>query len=605
MDLTVWDHVVWKPPVLVHAVAPPATRLTALSEKSDRLPTEDLVFTWWHRHKSAVYVGHHSEVRHLIQLARRLSPREQSSTGARVWSVDHKFFGVPCRAPVVLSAHAVSELVSERDSLSFYEVLDPDKEVWLYLELVTPPHLHGCQEQASTARVVAAAMQTLTEVIASPSDSARAPRPCLRHGEALEIDVVVLLLLDAERVGVGRRLVVKPHAVRPDTGTRVPIVMENVHLAQAIAYRASKVLDGADAGRIRRDVYEEGTSLRLWRCRDITAQQHMICDRIASCPVPSELTDTLVHPLLDALCCLVLREPSALARVALWRPAQLQAARDALPPAHVRVMLLLRHGTVKLALAVSCDYGGATPSPSSLPPPEVSDSRRRGARLRLPPERLSPLLPVERLPALGVAPKDLVAIIPKVDIMWIEQGVRSGVHAKRTTIAPREQGLFAPKDAPTARGALLALVHGEVTDTPSAWAMAIDDGVLVGPTKVDLASSGTMRRWLASHWWACINEPPERTTANATIVAWYRANDVIEGAPPSARVLCWAVHAAETLDPGTEIFLHYGNEYEPMRKLREYRCGSPAVKLKKSDIPHAERPALVFGPHTLKTAIFM
>ena len=75
MDLTVWDHVVWKPPVLVHAVAPPATRLTALSEKSDRLPTEDLVFTWWHRHKSAVYVGHHSEVRHLIQLARRLSPR--------------------------------------------------------------------------------------------------------------------------------------------------------------------------------------------------------------------------------------------------------------------------------------------------------------------------------------------------------------------------------------------------------------------------------------------------------------------------------------------------------------------------------------------------
>ena len=44
------------------------------------------------------------------------------------------------------------------------------------------------------------------------------------------------------------------------------------------------MLDGADAGRIRRDVYLDGTALLLWQCRDNTSRAQMVCDRLACSP---------------------------------------------------------------------------------------------------------------------------------------------------------------------------------------------------------------------------------------------------------------------------------------------------------------------------------
>ena len=138
--------------------------------------------------------------------------------------------------------------------------------------------------------------------------------------------------------------------------------------------------------------------------------------------------------------------------------------------------------------------------------------------------------------------------------------------------------------------------------------MAVDDGILVGPTGKELNNTGALRRWLAAHPWARINEPPAGVVANAVVYPWYKADQVIAGAPPSHRVLCWAVHAAEPLERGQEIFMHYSplasDDYALVRKLRGYCVGSPAKPLKKAEVPLDESPAATFGHYTLQTAIF-
>ena len=73
----------------------------------------------------------------------------------------------------------------------------------------------------------------------------------------------------------------------------------------------------------------------------------------------------------------------------------------------------------------------------------------------------------------------------------------------------------------------------------------------------------------------------------------------MQGAPKSARVVCYALHAARTLDAGEEITFHYGREYVCVRTRKGYSVGEPAAVVLKECVPKSETPARPSSAHTM------
>jgi hypothetical protein len=634
-------HFLWSPSQMaaVHVTPPPDEHFAALDEEGDRRHSARLEREWFRVFGAALWLGKYAEAREIV--------RQQRSSTIRVWSVDHEpgslpvnaRASVPCKKAVVMSVQAL-----ERVKFPLHEVVNMDEECWVYLELRVPRG-EGCAEQASTGRITAAAEIAVRDLAEACSAS-------VLHSpwEHIEVDIVTLLRVDAAGRGVGRRVILKPYVVAGDRRSAAPL--KNPRLAKAVAELVRHALHPSDGARIRSDVYDDGVSLLLWRpqfskadvrmaswspsmaswltrwdmseplCQidvghhTLTAVMH--CERLSCTPVPTSVAQTLVHPLLAS--------PAETWHSPLIAPPRVVSygvrafagllgtyrQRFRTPPPSPAVFDLNSDSETEMECSPLPLPPGGLPPPSSpaSPTAEPTAPDTPETRDRRPPERYTPLL-LRRNEEyrLGSSPSDLAWAHT-----WVQHGVRPGVHAKRTTILGldgqplRQQGLFTPSDRGVPKGALLALVHGEITSTLSTWAMAVDDGVLVGPTDRDISTTGNARRWLTSHPWARINEPVSGTTANAVIFAWYKASDVTTLGTKSCRVLCWAIHAAEQLPPGHEIFLHYSplktDDYAPVRQTRGYECGEPARPLSRADIPEDESPAAVFGCYTLRTAVF-
>ena len=429
------------------------------------------------------------------------------------------------------------------------EVIDASRECWPFLVLCTAggEAREGTAERVSTGRITAAFIKALRTLVLERLEVCE---------HELQVDVVTLYEEAAappplERVATratGCRVILKPSAWSARDDARRPVVMENVGLSQAVALRARALLGPEDAERFDLAAYAHGTRLLPWTGAFLgdepDGQRMMVCDRLACTRPVVTAEDALVHPRLH-------------------------------------------------------DAGGL-----------VIASEIRATRPRRPPDRLDPscILRRRQVYSFGSSPEDLAGWAPQ----WLRNATRPGLTTKRTTICGpsgkplREWGLFTDRQVES--GALLALIHGEVTTALSTWAMAVDDGILVGPKPQDLAHPGRLRRWLAEHPWARVNEPPLGSTANAVVIAWHKAAEVVAHAPASHRVLCWAVHAAVELDAGQEILMHYSplasDDYAPLRRLRDYQVGAPAAKLRRADIGQDESPAAIFGCHTLSSAIF-
>ena len=94
-----------------------------------------------------------------------------------------------CPEPGVSPLTSVQAL--ERVKFPLHEVVDMDKECWVYLELRVP-HGEGCAEQASTGRITAAAERAVRDLAEACSAS-------VLHSpwEHIEVDIVTLLRVDA------------------------------------------------------------------------------------------------------------------------------------------------------------------------------------------------------------------------------------------------------------------------------------------------------------------------------------------------------------------------------------------------------------------------
>ena len=107
-------------------------------------------------------------------------------------------------------------------------------------------------------------------------------------------------------------------------------------------------------------------------------------------------------------------------------------------------------------------------------------------------------------------------------------------------------------------------------------------------------------RGSARHAWACANEPPEGTTANAKFVVFYEGADVRTDLSKSDRVVAVALYAACDLYCHEEIFAHYGTLY---RGFRSYKVGKEASLLK-DEIPVEQLPSRIYGDATPEDALF-
>ena len=203
--------------------------------------------------------------------------------------------------------------------------------------------------------------------------------------------------------------------------------------------------------------------------------------------------------------------------------------------------------------------------------------RRASQRTRRQPDRLTPARPSDRVPVPFRQP-------PATFITG-----RDGIRVSSSSIAG--VGLFPPPSG-LQRAAFIAIVFGVETDTADAHTLAVDEGSFVRPRYVNGFPD------LSTFQWAAANEPPEGCVANAVFIPYYATADVIAGAPPSARCIALALHAAIDIGGGTEITVHYSPHaddcYAPFRLAAGYLVGSPGSLLRK-DIPLEELPAAHLG----------
>ena len=131
--------------------------------------------------------------------------------------------------------------------------------------------------------------------------------------------------------------------------------------------------------------------------------------------------------------------------------------------------------------------------------------------------------------------------------------------------------------------ALLAVLCGEWREEdvePSDYAFAVGDGLVIAPPEPVCVHDFA---------WTAANERPR--SCSAAVVGWFEASEVVQGAPKSARVVYYALHAARALKAGQEITFHYGSEYACVRARKGYSVGEPAVVLKPQGTGPEERDA--------------
>ena len=185
--------------------------------------------------------------------------------------------------------------------------------------------------------------------------------------------------------------------------------------------------------------------------------------------------------------------------------------------------------------------------------------------------------------------------VPNSVPSWVRLGVRPGVHVGPSVHVPGEQGLHVGR-AGAPMFALLAVLCGEWREEdvePSDYAFAVGDGLVIAPPEPVCVHDFA---------WTAANERPR--SCSAAVVGWFEASEVVQGAPKSARVVYYALHAARALKAGQEITFHYGSEYACVRARKGYSVGEPAVVLKER-VPRSETPAAVFGAHVRRDAFVM
>ena len=206
------------------------------------------------------------------------------------------------------------------------------------------------------------------------------------------------------------------------------------------------------------------------------------------------------------------------------------------------------------------------------------------------PDRLEPERPF--IPAR--APRLTASIDARLDGPHHRKSwVRNGVSIGKTTVVdnPGGFGAFAPQHSKTSRGAFIGVYRA------STWRRApmgttyrgnCDYVMQVGNWRA--ASAHGRRRPesqlnLADFKMMAVQEPPPGKEGNCQFIFFGRAGDI--GAPmcKSRAVALVALYATRDLEPGEELFVHYGED-----KRRSYCVGLPGRRLNKHEITRSEYP---------------
>ena len=159
-----------------------------------------------------------------------------------------------------------------------------------------------------------------------------------------------------------------------------------------------------------------------------------------------------------------------------------------------------------------------------------------------------------------------------------------GAWVRASDATPRfEHGLFAVRDL--AVGDFVGFYSGRFAqrvDDGSQLAYAMEVGPPPGPTVHPFADEDRITEAeREAHPLASANEPPPGVHANVhAVLQDFASSEILwmgeknEGAFGTARFARGVgVFAAEAIEAGSELFLHYGSSYQPIRDLKGYEVG--------------------------------
>lgn len=191
-------------------------------------------------------------------------------------------------------------------------------------------------------------------------------------------------------------------------------------------------------------------------------------------------------------------------------------------------------------------------------------------------------------PTCAAPTQELVPSLPPTAL-----GRRSGLEVRASQVSGR--GLFTTQSIPP--GGFIALARGDwewhggfggSRDDP--YALELDVHTCI-PTR---NHTGVVD--LEGNMLVAANEPPEGVCANAFFRSWLCEHEVVEGGRRGVKVSALALHAgAEGILACTEVFVHYGTYYDPIRRSNKYIAGTPHPPMKKGDL---EIPAVYLGRDT-------
>ena len=160
---------------------------------------------------------------------------------------------------------------------------------------------------------------------------------------------------------------------------------------------------------------------------------------------------------------------------------------------------------------------------------------------------------------------------------WVRRGVTIG----KTTVAadPGGIGVFAPELERTPRAAFIGVYrapHWRRAAGAAAYRGKCDYVMQVGGWR---AGPRVMRKKpsrpnVSDFKMMAMQEPPAGMVANCQFVYFSRAAEINAPVPSSRSVSLVAVYTARELEPGEELFVHYG-----AGKARDYEVGSKCPEL--------------------------
>ena len=227
----------------------------------------------------------------------------------------------------------------------------------------------------------------------------------------------------------------------------------------------------------------------------------------------------------------------------------------------------------------------------------VVRDRRQGsggpAKLESPPSRRRKAVhPPDGPPGERVS---LPPLVPTVaDEPWIKLGMRRGVRAVRVTLGGKEQwGLQTTETIP--RGGFIGMITGKLISAERSGgpkALSIDPSYSVVPMRAP-----DSRVCIAeARPWSAANEPSEAEgeVANARVISFSSASEIMKGAPKSRHVIASALYASSDIEASGAVLFHYSpsskDEYAPWRDSAGYQVGDAGPTLNHADITADELP---------------